>query len=536
MDANSQAGIQADDGRADGLVVLSFEDAERIQNEDLMTKLDAEKADDDDEKADDDDPDTQANGFPSSIDGEQDCVLQLSDAIKSIDEALDYKRAPKKDVEGTQTAGNGEDEISLSQAMDFLNSRTDEEVQVISWKVLYATKDAYEGKYSMPAWASKDLKPANFGSFRARLDSVLEALRLSKMLCKNLFDTQHTFIQRVAMNSTAEIKRKHGNKRLNDIRNQQVKHAILTMTDVQKEKLRGNVGQGKRAPGAGPTADTPATKRPKCQSTPVQPGLPLPVVPACLPSASSSQLPPGEATGSATHQPNPTGLDSGALAIDPVSASANLAHDRVGFESGHSSDQRKHFPRCNSLLQAAWDRIPCCVEMSLLLEMELRSLSLIRKPLAQLLVPKIFHRIISTDIELRVQMVKLSADVDPTTTTQAYPGYNAIDQPAGATNNEGPFDSQQEAFATKPANQGQKHDFSLPGAYPASGQVFLQDNAFNELTMAYAQPVLSEHCDYDPFPIDDQPEYPEDWDTTNIRNTLAVMDAMDAQQAKDSGS
>lgn len=47
--------------------------------------------------------------------------------------------------------------------------------------------------------------------------------------------------------------------------------------------------------------------------------------------------------------------------------------------------------------------------------------------------------------------------------------------------------------------------------------------------MAYEQPVVLGDSEDDPFPIDDQPEYPEDRETTNIRDTLAVMDALDAQ-------
>lgn len=72
----------------------------------------------------------------------------------------------------------------------------------------------------MPGFNVKPPKPEVFSDFHGHFAAVLAALRGSKCICKNLFDTQTTWFHRIATQPSAEWNRVNINRQTNDARQQ----------------------------------------------------------------------------------------------------------------------------------------------------------------------------------------------------------------------------------------------------------------------------------------------------------------------------
>lgn len=175
------------------------------------------------------DPLTDVDDAPTTAQERVGLLQELVEAMTSTGEAADAFKTNK----------NGLKEPSA--ALAFITSLKDLELEIVAWKLLRTVLDAQSGNYLVPSWGGKNKYfAAKYTSFRARFDYVLNNLRQSKSLTKNLFDTEPTWIKRIAINPEKEQGRKAQNEKVNQKRNQQVEFANRHMS---KEKSPQSAGK-----------------------------------------------------------------------------------------------------------------------------------------------------------------------------------------------------------------------------------------------------------------------------------------------------
>ncbi|KAL7626474.1 hypothetical protein AAE478_003246 [Parahypoxylon ruwenzoriense] len=121
-------------------------------------------------------------------------------------------------------------------------SYTDLELELISWKLLMAVRDAQEGRCKLPRYMTcKIPKYVEYGSFNDRFNQVLRAVRCSKDVVASLFKDA-LFIHRLAWQPEAELKTKARNRTLNEDRDLQNSIGIrATIRDGIKKDQNGNL-------------------------------------------------------------------------------------------------------------------------------------------------------------------------------------------------------------------------------------------------------------------------------------------------------
>lgn len=137
------------------------------------------------------------NGSPDAPSNDQEfstCVMRVAEAIV--------------DVHGDRDAYNQAGHAKT--ATKFILSLPAFVVQLTAYKIVTTLSSVHQGIYNMPSWDTLKVKATikleHYETFEARLQAVLDVLTQSKAVCKNLFDCQTTWLHRVTMSPTTQLK------------------------------------------------------------------------------------------------------------------------------------------------------------------------------------------------------------------------------------------------------------------------------------------------------------------------------------------
>lgn len=125
------------------------------------------------------------------------CVARVVDALLSVEYAVDAYKDDARDQKKTAT--------------EFTHSISAFELQLTAWRIVVAVFHVHRGRYSIPSWGKNSPKVEDFQTFEDRLTAVLSVLRQSKAACKNVFDSQTSWLHRIAMQPKSEMSRKKEN-------------------------------------------------------------------------------------------------------------------------------------------------------------------------------------------------------------------------------------------------------------------------------------------------------------------------------------
>lgn len=184
-------------------------------------------------------PNAQCPDLPKTAKAKQDCVKRIVEAINSVDGAADhYMNRNQADLAANKPP-------KLSQAVDFINSLTYFEKQIVAWRLLKYIIRAARGQYDMPSWtlstpgsSASKTSPKTFTFFADRFDEIIVVLKRWKSTVKNIVNDMLCMARRIAMNPGSESRQKESNKKLNDQRNEKVAYA------AEQTKKRSNAEKG----------------------------------------------------------------------------------------------------------------------------------------------------------------------------------------------------------------------------------------------------------------------------------------------------
>lgn len=141
-------------------------------------------------------------------------VRLIYDAIRSTDEAED---AFNPGADG---------QLKKTGAMKYVDELNMLEVQLVGARLVKTVHKVQSGTLSIPSWPILTaLKLHKFKTFPARMDRVIEALKVRKSICKAMFFDELSMLQRVAMQPDEEANKKGTNATGNIHRDHQLQFA-----------------------------------------------------------------------------------------------------------------------------------------------------------------------------------------------------------------------------------------------------------------------------------------------------------------------
>lgn len=141
-------------------------------------------------------------------------VRLIYDAIGSTDEAED---AFNMGMDG---------QLKKTGAMKYVDELKMLEVQLVGARLVKTVHKVQSGTLSIPSWPILTaLKLHKFKTFPARMDRVIEALKVRKSICKAMFFDELSMLQRVAMQPDEEANKKGTNATGNIQRDHQLQFA-----------------------------------------------------------------------------------------------------------------------------------------------------------------------------------------------------------------------------------------------------------------------------------------------------------------------
>ncbi|KAK7698838.1 hypothetical protein SLS64_012191 [Diaporthe eres] len=126
--------------------------------------------------------------FPTDPKTRREFALKIGKAIVNLDGARDatIKNTVRKD--------------RLSQSVTHLNRLKTTEVEIMSWKVMFAAYNAQSGEMRWGTWGRDDIRrrPERYKSWTERIEKIIEVLNTWKYAARGLFQKGHGHLEELA--------------------------------------------------------------------------------------------------------------------------------------------------------------------------------------------------------------------------------------------------------------------------------------------------------------------------------------------------
>lgn len=156
----------------------------------------------------------EENPAPLTTEVMKSYVRLIYDAIGSTDEAEDAFNV------------GADGQLKKTGAMKYVDELKMLEVQLVGARLVKTVHKVQSGTLSIPSWPILTaLKLHKFKTFPARMDRVIEALKVRKSICKAMFFDELSMLQRVAMQPDEEANKKGTNATGNIQRDHQLQFA-----------------------------------------------------------------------------------------------------------------------------------------------------------------------------------------------------------------------------------------------------------------------------------------------------------------------